>query len=582
MGTVQQGVITLLTLCGALGIFLYGMKLLSEGLQKVAGDRMRSLLAAMTSTRFKRILTGILVTATIQSSSATTVMVVSFVNAGLLSLVQAVGVIMGANIGTTVTAWIIALLGFKLDISAISLPLIGLSLPLLFSRRQGRRSIGELILGFSMIFLGLQFLKDGMPDLTQHPEVLQYLARFSNYGYGSILLFVLIGTILTVLVQSSSATVALTLIMCTNGWIDFPMAAAMVLGENIGTTITAVIAASVGNTSAKRAALFHLIFNLIGVFWILIVFNPFVRMVDYLTQLGGLESGTMNSENIPYALSLFHSAFNVTNTLLQVWFTPQLVTLVKRLLPQREKEDEEFRLRHIGIGLLQTGELSILQAKKETLAFARRTHRMFGFVRSMMETNNDKEIRKIYERIVKYETISDRVEVEIANYLSKINSSDLSEESGQLLQALFKIISDIESVADYCHNTGKILMRKHEERIFFNETITGNINHMMDLVDEAFGVMESNLSGDFNYVDLVRAYGCENRINLYRNNLKREHIQNVEQGVYSYAVGVIYSDIFSQCERMGDNLINISEDIAEIEHPVKGLESETLDTAMGN
>ena len=385
MPTFLQVILSVLTLAGSLGIFLYGMKMLSEALQKVAGDRMRDLLAAMTSNTFKRILTGLVVTMVVQSSSATTVMVVSFVNAGLLSLVQAVGVIMGANIGTTFTAWIIAMLGFEVDLSAVTLPLIGIAVPLLFSKKNSHRSIGELILGFCMIFLGLKFLQDSVPDLSQYPSVLEFLARFSGYGLWSVLLFVFIGILLTVVVQSSAATMALTLIMCSNGWIDFPMAAAMVLGENVGTTITALLAAAVGNISAKRTALFHVIFNVIGVIWALLIFTPTLHLVDRLAQHGGLESPWVSTTAIPIALSLFHTFFNVVNTLILVWFTPQLVRLVKFILPAKENEDEAFRLRQMRVGLVSTGELSLLQAKKETITFAHRTYRMFGFVRSMLE-----------------------------------------------------------------------------------------------------------------------------------------------------------------------------------------------------
>lgn len=583
MPTFLQVILSVLTLAGSLGIFLYGMKMLSEALQKVAGDRMRDLLAAMTSNTFKRILTGLVVTMVVQSSSATTVMVVSFVNAGLLSLLQAVGVIMGANIGTTFTAWIIAMLGFEVDLSAVTLPLIGIAVPLLFSKKNSHRSIGELILGFCMIFLGLKFLQDSVPDLSQYPSVLEFLARFSGYGLWSVLLFVFIGILLTVVVQSSAATMALTLIMCSNGWIDFPMAAAMVLGENVGTTITALLAAAVGNISAKRTALFHVIFNVIGVIWALLIFTPTLHLVDRLAQRGGLESPWVSTTAIPIALSLFHTFFNVVNTLILVWFTPQLVRLVKFILPAKENEDEAFRLRQMRVGLVSTGELSLLQAKKETITFAHRTYRMFGFVRSMLEPVSQKELKVLYERVAKYEDISDRVEVEIATYLGQVRTSRISEEGSEILQALMKIISDIESIADYCHNTAKIIMRRQQENIFFNEHITANINRMLDLVDSAFGIMEANLSGPFTgRLDLSQAYECEDRINQFRNQLKSEHIGNVEQGVYSYHAGILYDDIISQCERMGDSLINISEDIAEIKVQVKGLECDALNAAIGD
>ncbi|PID90239.1 MAG: Na/Pi cotransporter, partial [Bacteroidetes bacterium] len=572
MDSFKTTVTTLLTLAGSLGIFLYGMKLLSEGLQKVAGDKMRDLLAAMTSTTFKRIMTGLVVTAVIQSSSATTVMVVSFVQAGLLSLVQAAGVIMGANIGTTITAWVIALLGFKLKISALSLPLIGISLPFLFSKRPGRRSAGELMLGFALIFLGLAYLKEGIPDLREYPEILEKLSSFTNMGFLSVLLFVLIGTIMTIVVQSSSATMALTLVMCANGWIEFPMACAMILGENIGTTVTANMAAAVGNVSAKRAAFFHLIFNIIGVIWVLILFYPFLSLAGRLTSMWAADPSS-HTDSVPLALSLFHTLFNVTNVLLLVWFTPYIINLVKRLLPLKDNEEEEFRLRHLNVGTLSTGELALDLAKQETIVFANRVYRMFGIMRSMMVTENEKELQKIYERVIKYENISDRVEVEIANYLGQINNADISSEANALHQALLKIIGDIESIADYCDNAAKIWMRKRKVGIEFDEHVQGKVNQMFELVDQAFSVMQKNLLGDFDHPDLESANECEASINRFRNELRAEHVKNIEDGLYSYQTGVFFSDMYSQCERMGDNIINITEDIAEMHTPIKGLDS---------
>ena len=563
MSGVVQVVVSIFTLLGALGIFLYGMKLLSEALQKVAGTRMRNLLAAMTSTRVKGILTGLLVTVVIQSSSATTVMVVSFVNAGLLTLSQAVGVIMGANIGTTVTAWIISLVGFEMDMGLMALPLIGLGVPFLFSKKNSLHSVGEMILGFSLLFLGLMFLKDSVPDLSQHPQVLEILKHYTELGIWSILLFVVIGIALTVVVQSSSATMALTLLMCANGWIDFGMAAAMILGENIGTTITAIVAAAVGNTSARQTALFHLVFNVLGVIWVLILFSPFLRFVDAIAQFFGILSPTQNPSSTPVALAIFHTCFNIVNTLVMVWFTPQLVSLVKRLLPQKETEDEEYRLRFIGHDYMPTGEIALISVWNEVSGYARRVHRMFGFVQRMLDPANDKDLQKTYERILKYENISDRMEVEIGNYLGRLHTSELSDNARQQVGALMKIISDIESIADCCHNAGKILKRKHEANLWFNEYILKHLEVMLDLVDQAFTVMTKNLA-DTQVTDLDSAKKCENEIDHYRNELRYNHLKNVENGVYTYEAGVFYSDLYSQCERMGDHIINVSEDIAEM------------------
>ncbi len=555
--------ISFFTLIGALGLFLYGMKLLSEALQKVAGTRMRSLLAAMTSTRLKGILTGILVTVVVQSSSATTVMVVSFVNAGLLSLVQAVGVIMGANIGTTVTAWIISLLGFEMNLGMMALPFLGLGVPLLFSKRNNLHAVGEMILGFSLLFLGLTFLQDSVPDLSQYPHVLETVSHYTQLGIWSVLLFVLIGIGLTVVVQSSSATMALTLLMCANGWIDFTMAAAMVLGENVGTTITAVIAAAVGNTSARQTALFHLVFNVLGVVWVLLLFYPFLNLVDRLALESGIGSPILDPSKAPIALSLFHSSFNVVNTLVMVWFTPQLVSLVKRILPQKESEDEGYRLRFIGHDYMPTGEIALLSVWKEVAGYARRVHRMFGFVQRMLDPANEKEFQNTYERILKYENISDRMEVEIGNYLGRLHTSELSDSARQQVSALMKIISDIESVADCCHNAGKIIKRKSEANLWFNEYIQKHVDQMMDYVDQAFTVMTQNLEKGTD-ADLTAATHCEEQINRYRNELKKEHLKNVENGIYTYEAGVFYSDLYSQCERMGDYIINVSEDIQEM------------------
>ena len=563
MSKLIQILIATATLLGALGVFLYGMKLLSEALQKVAGARMRNLLAAMTSTRLKGILTGGLVTVVIQSSSATTVMVVSFVNAGLLTLSQAVGVIMGANVGTTITAWIISIIGFEMDLGLMALPLLGIGVPFLFSKRNSLHSIGEMILGFSLLFLGLMFLKNSVPDLSQYPAILETLSRYTQLGIWSVLLFVAIGIGLTVLVQSSSATMALTLLMCANGWIDFQMAAAMVLGENVGTTITAIIAASVGNTSARQTALFHLVFNLLGGIWVLIFFSPFLDFVDHLSQWLGSSSPMQNADATPVALALFHTCFNIGNTLVMVWFTPQLVALVKRLLPQKETEDEEYRLRFIAHDYIPTGEIALLSVWEEVAGYARRVHRMFGFVQRMLDPSNEKDFQKTYERILKYENISDRMEVEIGNYLGKLQTSELSDNARQQVNALMKIISNIESIADCCHNAGKILKRKNEAHLWFNQYIQSHIDVMMDLVDQAFDVMTTNLTNNLS-ADLNAAKNCEAQIDQYRNQLQLVHLKNVENGVYTYQAGVFYSDLYSQCERMGDYIINVSEDIDEM------------------
>lgn len=568
---MQYGFLDLLNLIGSLGLFLYGMKMMSESLQKVAGERMRAILSSMTSNRFMGILTGFLVTSVIQSSSATTVMVVSFVNAGLLSLVQSIGVIMGANIGTTITAWLISLLGFKFSIILIAIPLIGMGFPLLFSKKQSLRFGGEALIGFSLLFLGLEFLKNSVPRIDQNPEMFHFLSNYSNLGFLSILLFLGIGTLLTLIIQSSSATMALTLVMCNQGWISFEVAAAMVLGENIGTTITANIAAIIGNVSAKRAARAHFFFNVIGVIWMLLVFYPFTHTIaGWLENITG-KSPFTSADEIPFALSIFHSSFNLINTLILVWFTPLLVKLVTWIVPSKKEEDEEFRLVHINIGLMSTAELSLVQAHKEVITYAKRIHRMFGFVRQLFSETNDKEFENIYQRIEKYEGISDRIEVEIATYLNKVSTYELSDESSRKLQALFRIISEIESIADSNYSLARTLKRKRDQKIWFNQEIRDNMNKMFDLLDEAFAIMKDNLEVSQKYasINLGPVYDVENRINEFRTILKEEHIRNIETNKYKYLTGVIYSDLFNEAEKLGDYIINVSEAIAEIEKHTK-------------
>ncbi|MBN2660681.1 MAG: Na/Pi cotransporter family protein, partial [Tannerellaceae bacterium] len=488
-----------LTLIGSLGLFLYGMKIMSEGLQKVAGDKMRGILSAMTSNRVTGVLTGVLITALIQSSSATTVMVVSFVNAGLLSLAQSIGVIMGANVGTTVTAWIISLFGFKVDISAFAIPLIGLSIPLIFSEKSRRKSIGEFLMGFAFLFMGLSYLKDSVPDLQSNPQILAFLQNYTSMGYTSLLIFLGIGSLLTVIVQSSSATVAITLIMCTKGWIPFDMAAAMILGENIGTTITANIAAIPANASAKRAAIAHLMFNVFGVLWVMALFYPFTQMVSWIVTnygpgdphqmtefLANLDSRTIslitsNAElsdpklialqkqllslqvSVSYGLSLFHTMFNIANICIMVWFVNFYVYVCSAIIkPKTTDEEEEFQLRYIPSGILSTAELSLMQAKKEIAVYGERTYRMFGMVKDLYYESNEDNFLKIYSRIEKYESISDRMEIEIANYLTFVSEGRLSSESKEEIRTMLRAVTEIESIADSCNNLARAIRRRNE------------------------------------------------------------------------------------------------------------------------
>lgn len=590
------------TLIGSLGLFLYGMKLMSEALQKVAGDRMRAILSAMTKNRLTGVLTGILITALIQSSSATTVMVVSFVNAGLLTLVQSITVIMGANIGTTVTAWIISLLGFKVSISSIAVPLIALAIPFVFSSNNKRRYMGEFIIGFALLFMGLDGLKTNAPDLNANPSMLAFVRNYTDMGYLSVLLFLFIGALLTVIVQASAATMAITLIMCANGWIPFELAAAMVLGENIGTTITANLAALPANVSAKRAAFSHLIFNIFGVIWMLVLFYPFTHMVAFLVERMGVgdprdliefarsipeetmqliinNSSELSAEQVglheqylnyqvstSYALSLFHTLFNVTNTCVMIWFVKPIANLVSLIIKKKET-DEEFQLKYISTGMLSTSELSILQARKEIGVYSERTQRMFSMVRDLCKEENDNEFVKIYTRIEKYENISDRMEIEIADYLAKVAEGRLSSVSKHKTQTMLRIVSEIESVGDACFNLARILQRKRSDKSSYTTYMNDNVELMFNLIEGAIFQMTKTLNSD-EELDLEtfnRSLNIENEINNFRNQLKNQNAVNVNNHDYDYLASVTYMDTIVECEKMGDYVINVMEALRESE-----------------
>lgn len=563
----MDAIFNILTLLGSLGLFLYGMTLMSEALQKVAGDKLRNILAAMTSNSLSRILTGLFITAVIQSSSATTVMVVSFVNAGLLSLVQSIGVIMGANIGTTFTAWLISLLGFKADIAILAIPLIGFGFAFMMCKAKKKKSIGELIIGFSLLFLGLSFLKDSVPDLQSSPEVLAFLQQWTNYGFGSILMFVFIGTVLTIVLQSSSATMALTLVMCNNGWIPFEMGAAMVLGENIGTTITANIAASVANVSARRAAMAHSVFNVFGVIWVLALFHPFLFVVSKIIMAIGLDNpltAGASSNSILYSISMVHTLFNMCNTLFLVWFTNQIAQLVTKII--KNKNDEEvFRLQYIHGGMLSTSELSLNQAKEEIVHYADICRRQYVYAKSAINETDPEKFDALYKKLEHYEQVTDRIELEIAKFLNEVKDGVISDESGRRIQAMFKIISELESVGDSGFNIARILQRRNIHNMKFDEQMIKKLNYMIELLERGFDAMIYNLKKGYTQInDIANAQDIETDINEYRNNLKEEHLLNLENKTYSYLTGVYYMDLVNECEHVGDFMINISEAIMEI------------------
>lgn len=559
---MQYSFYDFLKLIGSLGLFLYGMKIMSEGLQKVAGDRLRGILTAMTTNRVTGVLTGVLITALIQSSSATTVMVVSFVNAGLLTLSQSIGVIMGANVGTTVTAWIISVFGFKVDMAAFALPLLAFALPFIFSKKSTRKSIGEFVFGFSFLFMGLALLKNNAPDLGQNPEMLAFVQNYTDMGFMSILLFLFIGTILTMLVQASAATMAITLIMCANGWISYELGAALVLGENIGTTITANLAALTANPQAKRAALAHLVFNVFGVLWVLIIFTPFTEAVSWFVD-NYMHPGSEDVA-VSYKLSGFHTAFNICNVCLLVWTTKLIEKTVRILIPQKE-EEEEYRLHYITGGMLSTAELSILQAHQEIDLYAERTHRMFTMVQDLLHVEKDDEFNKLFSRIEKYENISDNMELEIANYLNQVSEGRLSSESKLQIRAMLREVTEIESIGDSCYNLARTLGRKRQTNMDFTEKQYDHIHSMMRMTDEALLQMILVVARpEHQIVDITKSYNIENEINNYRNQLKNQNILNVNNKEYDYQMGVYFMDIIGECEKLGDYVVNVVEASADI------------------
>ena len=551
-----------LKLIGSLGLFLYGMKIMSEGLQKVAGDRLRSILTAMTTNRVTGVLTGVLITALIQSSSATTVMVVSFVNAGLLTLAESISVIMGANIGTTVTAWIISIFGFKVDMAAFALPLLAIALPLIFSGKSNRKSVGEFIFGFSFLFMGLSYLKANAPDLNANPEMLAFVQNYTDMGFFSILLFLFIGTILTMIVQASAATMAITLIMCANGWISLELGAALVLGENIGTTITANLAALTANTQAKRAALAHFVFNVFGVIWVLIIFHPFMQLVNWVVDTF---FQTSNPEvAISYKLSAFHSIFNICNVCILIWGVKLIERTVCALIHPKE-EDEEPRLRFITGGMLSTAELSILQARKEIHLFAERTHRMFGMVQDLLHTEKDDDFNKLFSRIEKYENISDNMELEIANYLNQVSEGRLSSESKLQRRAMLREVTEIESIGDSCYNLARTINRKRQTNQDFTEKQYEHIHFMMKLTNDALAQMIVVVEKpEHQSIDINKSFNIENEINNYRNQLKNQNILDVNNKEYDYQMGVYYMDIIAECEKLGDYIVNVVEASSDV------------------
>ncbi len=580
---MDYDILDFLSLLGAVCLFLYGMKIMSEGLQKAAGDRLRNILSAMTRNRFAGTMTGFSITALIQSSSASTVMVVSFVNAGLMTIGQSIAVIMGANVGTTATAWILTLFGFKVNISAFAIPMIAFALPLLFSSRSKRKSLGETLLGFAFLFMGLDMINQYVPDLRANPEIFEFLSHYSDMGFGSVILFLLVGLVVTLVIQSSSATFAIVLIMCSKGWITFPIACALVLGSNIGTTVTPLIASLSGNVAAKRAALSHLLFNVFGTVWCLALFYPFISLNEWITEVlgqgdpnalyGYVDNGGNNPEQIAsmqlsvsFGLSMFHTIFNLVNLSIMIWFTDLYVKIVERIMPSKHKEDDEFQLKFISRGLLSASELNISQAEKEIVVYAERVQRMIDMSKTLLHTKeNSEEFNQIFSRLEKYEEIADRMEIEIANYLNHCAEGRLSNEGKLRIAAMLRIVSEIESIADSCFGVAKALVRKQQSNVKFNDGIYENIDTMFEYVADAMKNMLLILGNVENVheQDIIASYNKEREINNFRNQLRSGNIDSINNKVYEYQAGIHYMDIIGDLEKTGDYIINVVDTVKE-------------------
>ena len=588
----METILNVLSILGGLAMFLYGMALMSEGLQKSAGDRLRSFMAKMTSNAPKRILTGTLVTALVQSSSATTIMVVSFVNAGLLTLGNAIGVIMGANIGTTLTAWVTSL-GFSVNIALFAVPMMAFGFVLHSMKKSALKNIGQFLMGFAVMYVGLTFMKDCANEVLGQYEtqMMGFFGSINGFGFGSILLFLVAGAVLTIVLQASSATMAITMLLAASGLIGFELAVAMVLGETIGTTITANITAAVANTSAKRAARAHTIFNIVGVIWVLILFSPIVVLIcKIMTALGfadpmtvdmaglnaalieakGAEGATAESIAIAenafmdaknamlYGIAMLHTLFNVTNTLVLIWFTPLIEKAVCWLVKEPKGETEVFRLKYIAGGPLSTAELSLNEAQQEIVHFAEICRNGFGYIREAINEQDPDKFDKLNDKLIKYEEITDRIEFEIATYLNEVSKNELSQESLELSKAMYKIIGEMESLGDSGEAIGRILKRRNAHGKTFDKPLLDRLNKMMDLVQKGYDVMVENLKNP-HLKDIANAENCEYNINECRNHLREEHIVNIESNSYNYLTGVYYMDILSELEKIGDFLINVSQ-----------------------
>ena len=557
------GIMKLLILLGSLGLFIFGMKIMSDGLQRTAGEKLRRMLGSITSNRFKGVFTGFMSTSIVQSSSVTTVMTVSLVNAGLINLRQSAGVMMGANIGTTITAWLVLLLGFKVSISSYALALIAIGAPLLFMTFRKSKDLANAIIGFAILFIGLQFLKEAVPNLDKDSALVQFFINYKDIPFISNLMFVGLGALVTIVIQSSSAAMALTLTMVSKGIIPFEVACAMVLGENIGTTITAEIASSIGNVHAKRSARIHSLFNIVGVTWMLIIIPLFLELIGFfIGQSHGLTFDPENTGMANEGIALFHTLFNSANVLLLIGFVPLLVKIAERSVSSKGEADEEFKLDYISAAGIALPEVAILEAKKEVAKFGHVTTRMNDFIKTLIN-DQDKKIRnKMLSKLKKYEEITDRVEVEVASYLDKLSIQEISQEASSQIRSMLSITNDLERIGDIYYQMSKTIERKDEEKIYFLPEQRENLNKMLDLLEKAFTEMNTNLSSEYGHISIENAKKYEREINQIRNDLRKSYLEQAEKGEYKFQPGIMYNNLFSSCEKVGDHIINVTEAVA--------------------
>ena len=562
----MKTIMTILSLIGSLGLFMYGMRVMSEALQKLAGFGLRKKLAVITNNRFKGILSGSFITGIIQSSTATTIMVASFVNAGLLSLLESTSLIMGANIGTTATAWIVSILGFNLRIGMFTLPLIAISLPLIFLQKKNLNYWGEFIIGFALIFIGLDFIKNVFPDVQENAEIFEFVSSLTEYGFASLVIFVGTGFLLTAIIQSSSVTSALTLVLCFKGYINFENAAAMIIGENIGTTVTVNIATIMANNAAKRSALFHFLFNVAGLIWMLPLFSFFTAGIEKLIHFFTGMTPSSSVAYVPIALAIFHSLYNILNTLIIVWFIPQFIFLTEKIIRVKDLEKEQKNLRFLYKGVLSTSELSIVQVKNEISHFGEKSYKMFLVIQKMFSAINKEDFQLAYQKIKVFEEESDKLEEDISIYLSKISEDEISQESSFAVHIMLKLVDELETISDIMFNMAKVLKRRRKNKIWFTQTVRDNLNKMFSLISEALKTMNENLTHDYHDISYDKAYIIEKRINKLRKELYKKHLVQVDDEDYRHEAGVVYNDIYNRCENLGDHIFNVSKTIHDLKN----------------